>query len=62
MFPTTLVALGAQIENEKQQLGLGVNLFSGEQTMIEKYGYQKTKDQIEQRSKFYIKNLIEGKK
>lgn len=30
--------------------------------MIEKYGYQKTKDQIEQRSKFYIKNLIEGKK
>ena len=62
MFPTTLVALGAQIENDKQQLGLGVNLFSGEKTMIEKYGYQKTKDQIEQRSKFYIKNLIEGKK
>ena len=62
MFPTTLTAIGGKINSQEEQLGLGVNLFSGQKTMIEKYGYSETKKQLEQRSKFYIKEIIEGKK
>ena len=62
MFPTTLAAIGGKINSQEEQLGLGVNLFSGQKTMIEKYGYSETKKQLEQRSKFYIKQIIEGKK
>ena len=62
MFPTTLAAIGGKINSQEEQLGLGVNLFSGQKTMIEKYGYSETKKQLEQRSKFYIKEIIEGKK
>ncbi len=37
MFPTTLAALGCQIEGDR--LGLGVNLFSDKATLPEAYGY-----------------------
>ena len=36
-FPTTLAALGCTINGNR--LGLGVNLFSDEQTMIEEFGF-----------------------
>ena len=36
MFPTTLAAMGATIEGNK--LGLGTNLFSSEETLLEKLG------------------------
>jgi phosphoglycerol transferase len=36
MFPTTIAALGASISG--QQLGLGINLFSGKETYVELYG------------------------
>ena len=39
MFPTTLAALGCTIEGE--YLGLGVNLFSGKPTLIERLGYER---------------------
>ena len=35
-FPTTLAALGVQIEGNR--LGLGINLYSSEETLYEKYG------------------------
>lgn len=35
-FPTTLAAVGVQIEGE--ELGLGVNLFSNHKTLVERYG------------------------
>ena len=38
MYPTTLAAMGVKIEGNK--LGLGVNLFSNEQTLAEKYGLE----------------------
>lgn len=60
MFPTTLAALGANIDRKDEQLGLGVNLFSGQKTMIEKYGYKDMRKQMEQRSSFYIHQIIEG--
>ena len=52
MFPTTLAALGATIEGER--LGLGTNLFSAEQTLTEKYGFDKLEEELSKRSDFYI--------
>ena len=51
MYPTTLAAMGFEIEGNR--LGIGVNLFSGEQTMLEKYGLKKLNDLLEERSDFY---------
>lgn len=59
MFPTTLAALGAKIENER--LGLGTNLFSEEETLIERYGYKIVNNELEKKSKFYEKNFLHGK-
>ncbi len=50
MFPTTLAALGAQIEGE--QLGLGVNLLSGEKTLVEKHGFDEVNSQFKKTSAF----------
>lgn len=55
-FPTALAAIGVHIEGER--LGLGVNLFSGEQTLAEKYGYQKLFTELAFRSPFYDECLL----
>ena len=62
MFPTTLVAMGAQIEGDR--LGLGSNLFSGKSTLIEKYGVDYLDEEFGKKSdyynmKFFIKELDE---
>lgn len=59
MFPTTLAALGATIEQDK--LGLGTNLFSEKQTLIEQYGYNTVNSEIEKKSKFYEQKFIYNK-
>lgn len=51
MFPTTLAAIGAEIDGNR--LGLGVNLFSGEQTLAEKYGFDELYDLVALKSKMY---------
>lgn len=51
MFPTTVSALGATIEGNK--LGLGTNLFSDEQTIIEKYDLEYVNQEIKRNSIFY---------
>lgn len=59
LFPTTLASLGAQIKGNK--LGLGVNLFSGESTLIEKYGVDVLNEKLEQKSEFYdffLKDIV----
>ncbi len=50
LFPTTLAAMGAKIEGDR--LGLGANLYSGEETLIEQYGEEGLSDQISKRSSF----------
>ena len=50
LFPTTLAALGARIEGER--LGLGTNLFSDEQTLIERYGYARMEEGMYEKSAF----------
>ena len=51
-FPTTLAALGCSIQGNR--LGLGTNLYSSEDTLIEKYGFEETTAEMEKRSKFMI--------
>ena len=55
MFPTTLAALGCTIEGE--YLGLGVNLFSGKPTLIEKLGYEKFDRQLTMNSGYYAEKF-----
>ena len=49
-FPTTLAALGVEIEGNR--LGLGANLFSSEQTLVEKYGLDYVKSEVAKKSDF----------
>lgn len=50
-FPTTLAALGVEIEGD--QLGMGINLFSDEETLVEKYGVEHLNDEFRKYSTFY---------
>jgi len=56
LYPTTLAAIGAQIEGDK--LALGTNLFSNEQTLIEKYGVEYVDNELKKNSKFYDNNIL----
>ena len=58
LFPTTLASLGVEIEGNK--LGLGVNLFSKEKTLIEKLGLENLNKEISKKSNYYD-NVIIGK-
>lgn len=55
-FPTALASIGVKIEGE--QLGLGVNLFSGAQTLAEKYGYDTLFSELTSRSTFYDREIM----
>ena len=59
-MPTTLAALGANIEGNK--LGLGVNLFSDEPTLLEKYGKEYVEAELKKTSKFYNTNILSKNK
>ena len=56
MFPTVLASIGAEIEGNR--LGLGTNLFSGEQTLVEKYGFDKINEELEKRSNYYNREIL----
>jgi len=60
MFPTTIAALGATIEGDR--LGLGVNLYSDNQTLAEKYTLVKFTDEIVKTSDYYNNNFYSKKK
>lgn len=55
LFPTTLAAMGCKLEGER--LGLGTNLFSGEPTLLERYGYEALEEEIAKYSNYYINNF-----
>lgn len=52
MFPTMLSAMGYSIEGN--QLGLGVDLFSGQDTLIEEMGYDDFTGEISSYSQYYV--------
>ncbi|MEG2081056.1 MAG: LTA synthase family protein, partial [Oscillospiraceae bacterium] len=60
MFPTMLASMGVEIEGEK--LGLGTNLFSGDSTLIERDGIENISNELNKRSNFYNKELLDKKK
>lgn len=60
MFPTTLGALGCEIEGNR--LGLGTNLFSDKKTLYEELGYSYLCDEINKVSNFYQNNFLYGKR
>lgn len=56
LYPTTLAAMGASIEGNK--LGLGVNLFSEEETLLEKLELTKLNEELVKKSDYYNKNIL----
>lgn len=56
LYPTTLASLGANIEGNR--LALGTNLFSDEETLIEKYGLEYVNDELMKISRFYNNNIL----
>ncbi len=57
MYPSTLAALGVVIDGER--LGLGVNLFSQEPTLVEQYGsVEALNEELIKRSDYYEKQLL----
>ena len=59
MFPTTLAAIGCEIEGDR--LGLGVNMFSKENTLMEKQGYHHFYNELAKASDFYSDNFFKEK-
>ncbi len=59
LFPTTLAALGCEIQGNR--LGLGTNLFSQEPTLAEKIGIDVLNREISKRSDYYNTHLIPEK-
>lgn len=55
LFPTMLSAMGFRIEGDR--LGLGVNLFSQEPTLVEQYGRDWLNTELQKTSKFYAENF-----
>ena len=58
MFPTTLAALGCEIEGER--LGIGTNLFSSQPTLLEEVGYDRMNEELEYGSKYYDERFMYG--
>lgn len=56
IFPTTLAALGCEIDGER--LGLGTNLFSDKNTLAEEMTLQKLNKEINKSSSYYVENFI----
>lgn len=57
MFPTTLAAMGVQIEGDR--LGLGTNLFSDRQTLSEEFGHTQLDAELQKDSVFYFEKFFE---
>lgn len=59
MFPTTLAALGVEIEGNR--LGLGTNLFSCDNTIAEEIGLKYFSNELSKNSFYYKTCLLNGK-
>lgn len=56
LYPTVLAAMGVEIEGNR--LGLGVNLFSNEATILERYGSAEVEQQLSSNSDFYNEKFL----
>jgi len=55
MLPTTLAAMGCQIEGDK--LGLGTNLFSNASTLVEEMGWETFNQEVSRFSEYYAEKF-----
>ena len=55
-FPTTLAAMGVEIEGDR--LALGTNLFSDRETLSEAYGYDALFEELSLKSQFYNREIM----
>lgn len=60
MFPTIVSSLGVEIPGNR--LGLGTSLFSGEQTLMEKDGFDKFNQELGKRSDYYDTHFVASNK
>lgn len=58
LFPTTLAAMGVKIEGDR--LGLGTNLFSDRDTILDEFGQEEVISQLNMKSDFYDNELLYG--
>lgn len=58
LYPTTLSAMSVDVKNNR--LGLGVDLFSGEPTIVEMIGLENFSNELLKRSKYYQENILQG--
>ncbi len=56
LFPTTLAAMGVKIDGDR--LGIGTNLFSDKETLLEKYGINDFRSELSKTSSFYNNNFV----
>ena len=56
MFPTTLASIGVEIPGNR--LGMGTNVFSNQQTLLERDGFDKVNEELKNRSNFYNNNIL----
>lgn len=56
LFPTTLAAIGCEIEGER--LGLGTNMFSDKPTLAEEIGLDEFNAELKKNSDYYTKNFF----
>ena len=59
IFPTTMAALGFEIEGER--LGLGTNLYSDKQTLAEELGFDNLNTELSKYSTYYIDRFTKEK-
>ncbi len=57
LFPTTLAALGVEIEGDR--LALGTSLFSDKKTLTEQFGHAYLTDELQKYSEFYNDTILE---
>ena len=56
-FPTILTCMGVTYDGSR--LGIGTDLFSGDPTIFEEYGFKKANKELEKRSKLYNEHILE---
>lgn len=59
IFPTTLTAMG--VEYSENRLGLGTDLYSGEQTLVEIYGIEELNRQLSMQAELYDSEISRKK-
>ena len=57
LFPTTLAAIGCEIEGDR--LGLGTDLFSGTPTLAEEMGFEELNEELAKASGYYEESFYE---